>query len=97
MSSYLLIFIGFIDSDSRHTRNLASTTWFLFSETGQLVYSGGTCLGPSTNNIIECSAIVELLSNAISHEVQHIVVFLDSQLAVSQLNDNYRVRDLVLL
>ena len=55
--------------------------------------SGSTCLGPSTNNITEYSAIIELLLDAISHVVQRMVVHLDSQLAMLQLNNDYQVHD----
>ena len=55
--------------------------------------SGSSCLGPSTNNITEYSAIIELLLAAMSYGIQHMVVHLDSQLVVLQLNGQYRVHD----
>ena len=55
------------------------------------------CLRPSSNNVVEYSAIIELLRDAISHGVLSLEVRLDSQLVVSQLNDLYHIRDLTLL
>lgn len=93
MTLEFLVHIGFADGASLHTFNLASTAWVIYEPSSQLLISGSTCLGPSTNNIIEYIDIIELLLDAISHEVQHMVVHLDSQLAVLQLNGHYRVRD----
>ena len=93
MTSKSLVHTGFVDVASHHTLNLASAAWVIYEPSGQLLSSGSTCLGHSTNNIAEYSAIIELLFNAISHGIQHMVVHLDSQLDVLQLNGRYRVRD----
>ena len=82
MTSESVVYTGFADGASHHTLNLASTAWVIYEPSGQLLSSGSTCLGPSTNNIVEYSAIIELLLDAISHGIQHLVVHLDSQLAV---------------
>ena len=42
--------IGFADGASRHTYNLASVGWVIYTFSKQLVASGGTCLGHETNN-----------------------------------------------
>jgi ribonuclease HI len=57
------------------------------------VSSSGICLGPSTNNVAEYSAVIELLCDAISHGIHSLEVHLVSQLVVCQLNSCYRVRD----
>ena len=62
---------------------------------GQVLSSRGVCLRPSSNNVAEYSAIIELLWDAISHGVLSLEVRLDSQLVVSQLNGLYRIRDLI--
>jgi ribonuclease HI len=67
------------------------STWVIYSPEGQLVSSGGICLGPSTNNVVEYSIIIEILRDTISHGVRSLEVHLDSQLVVCQLNDSYRV------
>ena len=73
-----VIYTRFADGASHHTLNLASVTWVIYEPFGQLLSFGSTCLGPSTNNITEYSAIIELLLDAISHGIQHLVVRLDS-------------------
>ena len=84
MTSESLVYTGFANGASRLTLNLESTTWVIYEPSGQLLNSGSTCLGPSTNNIPEYSAIIEL--DSILHRIQCLVVHLDSQLAVLQLN-----------
>ena len=37
-------YIGFADGASRHTQNLASATWVIYTPTGQVLSSGGGCL-----------------------------------------------------
>ena len=95
MESY--VYIGFTDGSSRHTQNSASATWVIYTPMGQVLYLGGVCLWPSSNNVAEYSAIIELLRDAISHGVPSLEVHLDSQLVVSQLNGLCRIRDPILL
>jgi ribonuclease HI len=97
MTSELIAYTGFVDGASHHTLNLASAAWVIYELSGQLLSSGSTCLGPSTNNIAEYSAIIKLLLDVISHGIQHMVVRLDSQLVVLQLNGQYQVHDSFLL
>ena len=59
--------------------------------------SGGVCLRPYSNNVIESSVVIELLWDAILHDVLFLEVRLDSQLVVSELNGLYPIRDLTLL
>ena len=91
------IYIGFTDGASFHTQHLASVAWVIYTPTGQVLSSRGVCLRPSSNNVAEYSAIIELLQDAISHGVLSLEVRLDSQLVVSQLNGLYRIRDPILL
>ena len=93
MMSESVIYTGFVDGASRHTLNLAFAAWVIYEPSDQLLSSGSTCLCPLTNNIVEYSAIIELLLDAISHGIQRLVVHLDSQLVVLQLNKQYRVCD----
>jgi ribonuclease HI len=97
MSTKSFIYLGFANEANRHTWNLASIAWVVYSPEGLLVCSGGVCLAPSTNNVVEYSVVIELLRDAISHGTRSLEVCLDSQLVVFQLNDCYRVRDPTLL
>ena len=53
---------------------------------GQVLFLGGVCLWPSSNNVAKYSATIELLRDAISHGVLSLEVHLDSKLVASQLN-----------
>jgi ribonuclease HI len=93
MSSESEVFIGYVDGASRHTRRLASAAWVIFTRQGQLLSSGGICLGDTTNNVVEYSAIIELFRDTLSLGISRLRVYLDAQLVVSQLNRIYRVHD----
>jgi ribonuclease HI len=83
MSSESSVYLGFVDRSSHHTWNLASIAWVVYSPKGLLVSSGGVCLGPSTNNVVEYSTVIEILHYPISHGILSLEVHLDSQLVVS--------------
>jgi ribonuclease HI len=97
MSEFSLPYIGFTDGASRSTRNLASTAWAIYAPTNELVSLRGVCLGRVTNNIAEYSIVLELLVNAISLGIRHLVVRLDSQLVVLHLSNIYSIRNPTLL
>ena len=54
-------FIGFMDGASRHTQHSASAAWVIYTPTGHILSSGGICLWPSSNSVVEYSVIIELL------------------------------------
>ena len=89
--------IGFADGASRSTRNLASAAWAIYAPTNELVSLQGVCLGRATNNIAEYSTIIELLVDAISLGIHHLIVRLDSHLVVLQLSNIYSIRSPTLL
>jgi ribonuclease HI len=78
MSSDSEVFIVYADGASRHMRSLASTAWLIFSPQGQLLSSGGICLGDTTNNVIEYSAVIELLRDGLSLGISHLQFYLDT-------------------
>ena len=88
--------IGYADSASRWTQNLALATWALYTPSHEMIHSSRICLGPATNNQAEYTAVIGLLTNTQHHHIRHLSVFLDSQLVVLQLNNVYCVRDLCL-
>ena len=94
---YFEWFIGFADGASRHICNLVSAAWVIYSPLGQLVASGGACLGPATNSVAKYRAIIELLRDALTFGITQLEVRLDSQLVVSQLNRAYQVQNPILL
>jgi len=88
-----LVYLGFIDGANRHTQNLASAAWVIYYPSGQLLVSGGICIGPTSKNMVEYISFLNLPSEAISYGIESLVIYLDSQLVVSQLNSIYLVRD----
>ena len=71
-------YIRFADGASHHTQNLASAAWVIYTPMGQVLFLGGVCLRPSSNNVVEYSAVIELLRDVISHGVLSLEVHLDS-------------------
>jgi ribonuclease HI len=55
-------YIGFADGACRSTQNLSSAAWVLYDPNGELINLQGICLGRTTNNIVEYSAVIELHS-----------------------------------
>ena len=82
MSIESSIFIGFTDGAIHHTQHSASAAWVIYTPMGQVLSSGGVCLWPSSNNVVEYSVVIELLRDAISHGVLSLEVRLDSVLVV---------------
>jgi ribonuclease HI len=97
MSTESSIYLGFTDGVQSSYTNLDFVAWVVYSPEGQLVSSGGICLGPSMNNVAEYSIVIEILRDVISHGIRSLEVLLDSQLVVCQLNNSYHVRDPTLL
>ena len=96
MSTKSSVYVGFVDGASLHIQNSASAASVIYTPTGQVLSSGGVCLRPSLNNIVEYSGVIELLRYAISHGIWSLEVRLESQLVVLHLNGVYHVRDLTL-
>ena len=90
-------FYGFADGTCRHTLNLASIAWVLYSPAHDLVSSGEVCIGPATNNIAKYQAVIGLLNEATSGDIQDLVVFMDSQLVVCHINHVYTIKNPMLL
>jgi ribonuclease HI len=97
MSESSLPYIGFADGACHSTQNLASAAWAIYAPTNEPVSLRGACLDRATNNIAEYSVVIELLVDAISLGIRHLVVRLDSQLVVLQLTNIYSIRSPTLL
>jgi ribonuclease HI len=70
--------IGYANGASRWTQNLASTTWALYTPSHEMLHSCSICLGSTTNNQAEYTAVIGLLADAQYHRIRHLSVFLDS-------------------
>jgi ribonuclease HI len=97
MSASSLPYIEFFDGASYSTQNLASIAWEIYAPTDELISLHGVCLGRATNNIMEYSAIIELLNETISFGIRYLIVRLDSQLVVLQLSNVYSIQNPTLL
>ena len=86
-------YVGFTDCASRSTKNLSSAAWVIYDPASELIDLQGICLGRTTNNVVEYSAVIELLTEAIDLGIRGLLVNLDSQLVVLQLNNHYSVRN----
>jgi ribonuclease HI len=73
-----------------------TVSWVIISPTNDVVRSGGIYLGPAMNNVVEYSVIIELLTEASTLGIRHLIVRLDSELVVSQLNSTYSIRHPIL-
>ena len=90
-------YVGFADGANHYALNLGLVAWVLYSPIGDLVSSGGTCLGPSKNNLAEYHAVIGLLTEALANYVSQIRVYLDSELVVHHFNRDYTIRGPLLL
>jgi len=66
--------------------------WVIYYPSGQLLVSIGICIGPASHNVVEYTVFINLLSEEISLGIDSLLVYLDSQLVVSQLHNINRVR-----
>ncbi|OGD97149.1 hypothetical protein A3A49_00960 [Candidatus Curtissbacteria bacterium RIFCSPLOWO2_01_FULL_38_11b] len=67
---------------------------FVVKDKGQIIKEGAGFMGIATNNIAEYTAIVEALKwLATNFNNQNLMFFVDSQLAASQLNGIFKVKN----
>lgn len=91
----------YTDGGSRGNPGPSALGVYIENDQGLFLDEIGKILGINTNNFAEYSAIVEGLSWALSHKVQmpllvRINFFMDSNLAASQLNGLYKIKNPVL-
>jgi ribonuclease HI len=89
--------IIFTDGGSRGNPGPAALGVFIQDEDGKELARIGKALGITTNNVAEYSAIVEgfnwLLKNKEKLNIESVSFFMDSQLACSQLNGLYKIKN----
>jgi ribonuclease HI len=91
MSISSLPYIGFTNDTCHNTQNLVSVSWEIYAPSDELISLDGIFLGRATNNIVECNAFIEFLTNIVSLEIRHIIVGLDSKLVLLQLSNIYSI------
>jgi ribonuclease HI len=77
-----LPYIGFTDGAIHSTKNLVFVSWAIYAPTDELISLHGVCLGRATKNIAKYSAIIKLLTDAISLGICHLIIRLNSQFVV---------------
>ena len=82
----------FIDGGSRGNPGPAACGFHLIAPGGQS-WTGGRALGNQTNNSAEYQGIIHGLQAALEKGVESLDVFCDSELAVNQLNGEFKVKD----
>ena len=97
MSTFLRTYIDFSNRACCSTHNISFAAWVIYSPTDELVSIHGMCLGQKTNNIAEYSAVIELLSDAITFGIRRLIIRLDSKLIVLHLKRVYAIRNPALL
>lgn len=91
MSSLPSSYISYEYGASHHTWNIASTSWVFYTPTSELLSSSGIFLGHTTNNVVEYTTVIELLLEATSLKIPHLVIKLDSQMVVMNLNNHTHI------
>jgi hypothetical protein len=74
MLVYFLPYIVFVVGASRNTQNLASVAWEIYAPTDDLISLHSVFLGHATNNIVEYSVVIELLTDTISFSIFYLIV-----------------------
>ena len=93
MSTIPPFHIGYPDRANWSLRNIASTSWVIFSPKNEFLDSGGIFLGHATNNIVEYEVVIALMINASALGIRSLVIRLDFELIISQLTSYYYVHN----
>lgn len=92
MSTFSLPYVVLVDGANCISQNLSSATWQIYTPIDKFVSVHGICLGHTANNIMEYSALIELLCESIVLGIHLVVVKLDFELTVLQLSNVYSNR-----
>lgn len=81
------------DGGSRGNPGPSALGVYITDESGAVVKEHGRFLGTQTNNYAEYMAIIDALRHAKELGADEVDMFMDSELAVKQLNGEYRVKN----
>ncbi|MCL5003882.1 MAG: ribonuclease HI family protein [Patescibacteria group bacterium] len=90
MENRLLVYS---DGGSRGNPGPAAIGFVIKNKTGQTVFETGKSIGAATNNMAEYEAIIAALEKSLNLGAASVDCFLDSELAVRQLNGVYKIKD----
>ena len=84
------------DGGARGNPGPAAYGYVLEGEDGTVLAAEGVPIGVATNNVAEYSALVAGLTKALELAVPEVEVFSDSELMVTQMRGEYRVKNAAL-
>ena len=86
------------DGGSRGNPGPAACAFVAADENGRIIHQQGHYLGVATNNQAEYQAVIESLKwlSTVDNKSTTVNYYLDSQLVVSQLNGNYKIKNDIL-
>jgi ribonuclease HI len=96
MSLFPSPYFGYANGSSHTSRNITFPDSVIISPTNDIVIFRGIYLGPATNNVLEYSVVIELLTKAPALGICHLIARLDFELVVSHLNSTYSIRHSIL-
>lgn len=88
--------IIYTDGASRGNPGLAAYGFIIYKSDGKLLYKQGKCIGITTNNIAEYTAVLEALKyvkDNSSESDNKVTVYLDSLLVTQQLSGKYKIKN----
>ena len=88
-----LSLVVYVDGASRGNPGPSSIAAIAMLETGEELTSISKCIGNATNNVAEYRAVIEGLRLAKDLGAANVEMRLDSELAVKQLNGEYRIKN----
>src|SRR3989338_11045579 len=84
--------VVFCDGASRGNPGSAAIGIFILDEDENTLKKFKECIGVTTNNVAEYSALIKALNLAAKHTNKEVHIFMDSELFIKQLNGQYRVK-----
>lgn len=85
--------ILYTDGGARGNPGPAGSGAVLFNEDGGVIAEASRYIGETTNNVAEYTAIIIGMEMAVAQGITNLEVNMDSELAVKQLNGEYRVKN----
>lgn len=86
----------YTDGASRGNPGPASYGFLISDDKGQFLLEEGKCIGITTNNVAEYTAVLEALKqikkNIPGKEIESITLFADSKLVAEQLSGRYKIK-----
>jgi ribonuclease HI len=85
--------VTFSDGGARGNPGPAAIAFVVLSDKGQVLISNSRFIGLRTNNQAEYEALIAALESAVSLHADEIVCYLDSELVVKHLTEEYTVKN----